>query len=286
MTDWLITVLTDMLLIQAVIAVSCGFLRRKPIFIVNGLFCAAAAFGLATGRLEDLSQLVVHALTGASRSGPRLTTGHGGSSADWGALVRYLGYVVAAGLVGLAMAAASRRHSRRRAERRRTLEARAAEAARWDGLHADHDAVRDAYGAYRMDVLTFLDRPALDDAAVPQTAAFLQAMYRADDARRGEDLAAYRSAVGDLRVAWKAADAHARRVGTSAHRRENRHAIKRARKALCRAQDSAGGPHEQRLAMAKARDLLDGIVDLPQEAVMELEASHRLSLTKDAQTSS
>ncbi|MFB6881254.1 hypothetical protein ACFCY8_10510 [Streptomyces noursei] len=286
MIDWLIVILANIMLVLAVIRICTGCVRGEPSRVVGGLVCATVPLMVATVGLDSLQQWVDSALRGFSWPDTRPSSGHDEPPVEWGTLLRYLGYVVAAILAGLTAAEALRRHSLRRAGRRKELEAREAEAARWAALHADHDAVRDQYGAWRMDALAFLDRPAFDDATVPQTAAFLQAMFEADDTRRGEDLPAYRAAVGRLLVTWKAADAHARRVGISAFSSRSRVAINQARKLLRRAQDSAGGLHEQRLAMTKARKLLAGILDLPQEAVAALETSHRLSLTKGTRPSS
>lgn len=68
-------------------------------------------------------------------------------------------------------------------------------------IEAEHDEVRDAYAACLCDVLAILDRPALDDVTVPQTAAHLHAMDTAADAHRGSDLDAYPQTITALKTA-------------------------------------------------------------------------------------
>ncbi|MFG2195951.1 DUF2786 domain-containing protein [Streptomyces sp. NPDC048639] len=145
-------------------------------------------------------------------------------------------------------------------------------------IEAEHDAVREAYGSYVIDALAVLDRPALDDVTVPRTADFLRAMDAAEDARRGGDLDAYRAAVSTLKLAWRAADEHARRTGTGHLSPRESGAVTKARALLERAVDGGGGEHERRAAYAKARELLDGVLVLPRQAVARLETEHRLSL--------
>jgi hypothetical protein len=190
----------------------------------------------------------------------------------WGAL----GLAVAGGALA-AVAAPVRRRRRRKAAQR---EWAAADLSRRRAIEADHNAVREAYGQYVSDVLAFLDRPTLDNVTVPTTARFHHAMDAAEDARRGEDLTAYREAVSILKTAWRAADEHARKAGVRHLPKQERAAISKARALLERALDGAGGEHERHAAYVKARRLLDGILVIPRQAAAELESRHRLTLTK------
>ncbi|MFF5809068.1 hypothetical protein [Streptomyces sp. NPDC012746] len=188
-------------------------------------------------------------------------------------------------LLGLAATAAvavpaaklSNRHRRRTVSRRERV---AAQVARRHAIETDHDEVTQAYGEYVCDVLAFLDRPALDDVTVPQTAALLHAMDAAGDARRGDDLAAYRAAVSTLKTAWRAADEHARRTGTHHVPQPERATVAKARGLLEIALDGRGGEYERQAAYAKARALLDGVLTIPRQAVAQLETQHRHTLTK------
>ncbi|EST17943.1 hypothetical protein [Streptomyces niveus] len=172
-------------------------------------------------------------------------------------------------------------------QRRRTRKAaqRAADTAaqeRRRAIEAEHDEVLDAHAAYLCDVLAVLDRPALDDVTVPQTAALLHALDTAADARRGGDLNLYRPAVSQLKTAWRAADEHARKTGLRHLPRQERATVTRARGLLEIALDGNGGEHERRAAYAKARELLDGVLTLPRQAVAAVETRTRPALVKDA----
>ncbi|MFF4392969.1 hypothetical protein ACFY0G_40545 [Streptomyces sp. NPDC001552] len=189
-------------------------------------------------------------------------------------------WVLWAGL-GLAVTAAAAELSNRRRQRTAARRERAAaQLARRQAIETDHDEITQAYGEYVCDVLAFLDRPALDDVTVPQTAAFLHAMDAADDARRGSDLAAYRAAVSALKTAWRAGDEHARKTGTHHVPSPERAAVAKARGLLEIALDGGGGEHERQAAYVKARELLDGVLTIPRQAAAQLETRHRLTLTK------
>lgn len=157
----------------------------------------------------------------------------------------------------------------------------AAAQTRRHAIEAEHDEVRDAYAAYLCDVLAVLDRPALDDVTVPQTAALLHAMDAAADARRGSDLGAYRQAVSTLKTAWRTADEHARKTGVRDLPAQERSAIAKARRLFEKALDERGSEHERQAAHAKARALLDGVLTLPRQAVAAVEHHIRPALTKD-----
>ncbi|GGU51189.1 hypothetical protein [Streptomyces violascens] len=149
-------------------------------------------------------------------------------------------------------------------------------------IEADYDEVRDVYAAYLCDVLAVLDRPALDDVTVPQTAALLHALDAAADARRGSDLDAYRQTVSALKTAWRAADDHARKTGIQHLPAPERTAIARARRLFETALDERGSQHERQAAYAKARALLDGVLAIPKQAVAAVEHQTRPALAKDA----
>ncbi|MGW5336224.1 DUF2786 domain-containing protein [Streptomyces bauhiniae] len=171
---------------------------------------------------------------------------------------------------------------RRRAGKAARRAADAAAQERWQAIEAEHDEVLDAHAAYLCDVLAILDRPALDDVTVPQTAALLHALDAAADARRGGDLNLYRPAVSHLKTAWRAADEHAQKAGLRHLPRQERATVTRARALLEIAIDGNGSEHERRAAYAKARELLDGVLALPRQAVAVVETRTRPALAKDA----
>ncbi|QKZ20352.1 hypothetical protein [Streptomyces chartreusis] len=149
---------------------------------------------------------------------------------------------------------------------------------RWAALVREHDAVATAYGDYLSDALEWLDRPTLNDVSVPQTAALVEALATADDARRSENVDRYQRSVVALSTAWKGADDQARKTGLRRLEPSERRSVEQARKLLTAALDSSGSEHERRGAYAKARALLDGVLVVPPKAIEVLETQHRLAL--------
>lgn len=236
--------------------------RRGTSLIIRGVFFAIAFSGLGGA--------VRWVLNPPDReSSPAPEPAESGGDNDlvdlllWGGLA--LGGLAAAALVGWGAWRARRRHITKRRRRQ--------------ALERSHDEVAAAYGDYLGDVLEWLDRPTLSDVSVPETAALVQALAAADDARLGDDIDDYQQAVAALQTAWQAADNHARRTGLRQLPRTERRAAEQARKLLTTALDmGSGSEHERRSAYAKARDLLDGILVVPPQAVATLENNHRLVL--------
>ncbi|WP_237498197.1 MULTISPECIES: DUF2786 domain-containing protein [unclassified Streptomyces] len=234
--------------------------RRGTGLIIRGVF-SAIAFSGVVGAAQWILDPPARAPSPAAE--PAESGGNG--FADlllWGGLA--LAGLAAAVLAGWAGWRARRRHTVKRR--------------RQQALERSHDAVAAAYGAYLADVLEWLERPALSDVSVPETAVLVQALAAADDARLGNDVEAYQRAVAVLRTAWQAADDHARRTGLRQLPRVERRAAEQARKLLAMALNSSCGEHERRSAYAKARDLLDGILVVPPQAVATMEDKHRLAL--------
>jgi hypothetical protein len=182
-----------------------------------------------------------------------------------------LGGVAAAG--GGAAAVAYRRRRRSAAEWVATLSAR-------------FDAVREEYGGYQMDLLAVLDKPALADSSVPQTAAFITAYGAAQDTehvarktRSDQSIAAYETAVRDVESAWRIAREHAVRVGTAAIPAAERSKISRAADALHLALARGTSPAERRAAYRLAIRLIERVVTVPHMAIAAIEADQRPAIT-------
>ncbi|MFI9206320.1 hypothetical protein [Streptomyces sp. NPDC053048] len=86
-----------------------------------------------------------------------------------------------------------------------------------------------------------------------------------------------------IRIAWKAADEHARRAGVEHLPAAEQKAILQARKLLESALHDGGTEHERRLAYQHAMRLIDGAVSVPRKATGALEYISRPSLSKIAE---
>lgn len=201
----------------------------------------------------------------------------------WGTLALVLGVTAAALallLTVLALAAAVRRHrerSRQQARRADELARRRAD------LEARHDAVRDAYGDFEMNLLDNLHRLALADVNVTETARLIDALDAARDARIGttpDALDTYRKAVTVLELTWKSADHHARTTGASYLPPAERRNIEQAQAALAVALDERGYAPQRQLALRRALTLIESVIPVPQEEIAALESSTRPALAK------
>ena len=145
---------------------------------------------------------------------------------------------------------------------------------------AEHDDVNGRWFAYETDIVTLLDYPMMINMRDPLTVAFHRAKLEADSLRPAtvDELvgnaaaqAAYRSAVHDFTVAFAAAESEAkrRRRGDFGDTEQNR--LNRAQSMLRMAMDEASTPAERQASYRKARQELDGLVNLPVSAYAQLE---------------
>ncbi len=280
MVDWVTRIATMVVGFGTVFGVMAGAVRREYGQAVARLLAGVLAL-VVLSNFGSLSDWFEGALGGGPPPKPAADSPKSGDdlfgSVWFPVAVAAGGIAVSFGGFGLWLVI-QRRRARKAA--RRAADTAAQERRR--AIEAEHDEVLDAHAAYLCDVLAVLDRPALDDVTVPQTAALLHALDTAADARRGDDLNLYRPAVSQLKTAWRAADEHARKTGLRHLPRQERATVTRARGLLEIALDGNGGEHERRAAYAKARELLDGVLTLPRQAVAAVETRTRPALAKDA----
>ncbi|MFD9593117.1 DUF2786 domain-containing protein [Kitasatospora sp. NPDC059973] len=283
MIPWLLTVIGNLVAILGAGSALRGFMRREYNRVVAGGIIALLGLAVTAGWTGTAFQWVwdnVAGGTGApTTEAPKPETGSG-SGFPVEALWWLLGSIGAVAAVSGVVAFVTGR--RRNAAERRDSEVRSR--ARWEAIVAEHDEVREAYGAFVLDVLAVLDRPALADVNMPQTVAFLHAMDYAGDVARGADPILYREAVSNLKTAWAAADGHARKTGLRHLPERERTTVSRARALLVKALSDSGSEHERQAAYAKARELLADVVTLPQQTAAALTSRRWLSLTKGEPT--
>ncbi|MFI6529512.1 MULTISPECIES: hypothetical protein [Streptomyces] len=209
---------------------------------------------------------------------------HTDSSPPWGTIAAVVG-AIAAVVVLLLLAGALAAYLHRRRERAQAHLRRTGELAqRRAELEARHDAVREAYGDFEMNLLDNLHRLALADVNVPQTARLIDALDAARDARIStapEALDAYRKAITALDVAWKSADHHARTTGARYLPPAERRNIELAQAALAVALDERGYAPQRQIALRRALTLIESVIPVPKEAIAALEMNTRPALAKN-----
>ena len=273
---WLLAVAGSLLALTGIVRAIPAYFKGDYGQVMTGMGLGFLGTLVSTGMGGNLLEWVFHTVSGTITTAPTKPAAQkphtGGTSSATGAL----GWVILGIIILAAAAVAVSGASRRRSEGQ---QAKAARAERWKAVEAEHDEIKGSYEDYLTDVLQFLDRPTLGDVTVDQTVEFLHALDAADDARRGGDIGSYRAKVSELRIAYRRADEHARRVGLNHLPKNERDAVAQARKLLQRAVNSGASGPERQAAYAKARDLLSGVLTVPQQAVAELESVHRLSIT-------
>jgi hypothetical protein len=238
-------------------------------------FVAGCALMARPMLLVDLSQKLAHAMLGTLVETPQRakSTPHPDPTAaedglPWARIALWAGIAVLAVLVVLTL---GRLFHEIRAHRRQS----AGVARRRAHLEGRHEAVLDAYAEIQINLLDHLDRIALTDVTVRQTANLIHALDTARDARIPtglQGLDAYREAVTNLELAWEIADRHARATGADYLSEPQRRKVRHARAALALASDPHGHGPQRHLALQRAVHLLEHIVPVPREAVASLEA--------------
>ncbi|MFB7844324.1 hypothetical protein [Microbacterium sp. NPDC056052] len=153
-------------------------------------------------------------------------------------------------------------------------------------LFAEHDGITARWLDYELDVAKMIAFPAMSDGRQPLTAAFLRAKKIADalrpsasDAKVAEQqVSEYLDAVGNYAVAFEIAEKDARRLRDSTFTDDERKRLERAQHLLKVAVDQSATPAERQTAYRRVREELDGLIDLSDAAVENLEKKVALQL--------
>lgn len=183
-------------------------------------------------------------------------------------------------------------------KRRKQLRAEAARQERldaiWTKITDRHDELKGLYLKAETDWDMLFSMPALQDVSIPETAAMIQTMNAADNARcpRPRDLTedqdihklSYPRAVQDFSNAWQAAMDKARSVGQKMLPREERKLLREIRQLLTLAENAGASDSERQLAYQRARSAMDKLSDtrlnrrISALAINQIEATSRLAI--------
>jgi|GEM_PF-228821 len=153
-------------------------------------------------------------------------------------------------------------------------------------LFAEHDEITARWLDYELDVAKMIAFPAMSDGRQPLTAAFLRAKKIADALRPSsadatvteQQVSEYLDAVGDYAVAFEIAEKDARRLRDSTFTEAERKRLERAQHMLKVAVDQSATAAERQTAYRRVREELDGLIDLSDAAVENLEKKVALQL--------
>lgn len=157
----------------------------------------------------------------------------------------------------------------------------------WKTLIAKHREIRANWASYELDASKLLDFPLMTDMREPATVALHKALKHAlslepKDIQSVKFVDAGTSpfslAVNDLDVAFHTAEAEARRVVWSRFSSDERKRLATAKNLLSIAMDSAASSFERQTAYKRVFKELEGLIHIPEQAILALEKKHMLSL--------
>lgn len=157
----------------------------------------------------------------------------------------------------------------------------------WKALIAKHREIRANWASYEMDASKLLDFPLMTDMREPATVGLHKALKHAlslepKDISSVKFIDAATSpfslAVNDLDVAFHTAETEARRVVWSRFTGEERKRLATAKNLLHIAMDSAASSAERQMAYKRVFKEIEGLIRIPEQALLALEKTHMLSL--------
>lgn len=157
----------------------------------------------------------------------------------------------------------------------------------WKDVIKRHNEVRAQWTAYEMDMSKLIDMPVMTDMREPVIIALHKALKTASSlAPKSLDNLAYTSikdsaflaAVNDLEVAFNSAEQTAKKIAWSKFSKEERRSLSTAKQLLSLAMDSGASPAERQAAYKRVFKELQGLIEFPEKARIEIESRHQLSL--------
>ena len=157
----------------------------------------------------------------------------------------------------------------------------------WKTLVNRHEKIRAQWVAYEMDMDKLIDMPVMADMREPVIIALHKALKTTSSlAPKSLDKFAYTpvkdsaflAAVNDLEVSLNSAEQTAKKIAWSKFTKEERRSLTTAKKMLSLATDAGASPAERQAAYKRVFKELQGLIEFPAKARLEIESRHQLSL--------
>lgn len=157
----------------------------------------------------------------------------------------------------------------------------------WKDLIKRHNEVRAQWAAYEMDMSKLIDMPVMTDMREPVIIALHKALKTASSvAPKSLDKLSYTpirdsaflAAVNDLEVAFHSAEQTAKKIAWSKFTTDERRSLSTAKQLLSLAMDSGASPAERQAAYRRVFKELQGLIEFPEKARLQIESRHQLSL--------
>lgn len=155
---------------------------------------------------------------------------------------------------------------------------------KWRGSAKRLETLKSEWSSYELDVLKVLEFPAVTNMNVPATFEFHKAMRKAShflteaDSITADDVTEFREAVLDVEHRFEVMIAEAKRLKWNDYTEKERVSLQMAQSLLAIAINSASSPHERQIAYKRLMKEVEGIIVLPEKAVLELESKISLAI--------
>jgi hypothetical protein len=164
---------------------------------------------------------------------------------------------------------------------------RNANIAGWNKVMGHHNEIRKAWNAYEMDMAKVIDFPFMNDMREPAIAALHKALRKSGQLEPSSVKVVshvpfadspFAKSVQDLQVAFDTAESEAKRVAWNKFTADERKRLSTAKGLLALAMDQGASASERQVAYKRVIKELEGLVHIPEKAILEIEASAQKEL--------
>jgi hypothetical protein len=157
----------------------------------------------------------------------------------------------------------------------------------WEKLITRHRELRMQWASYELDMAKLIDFPMMTDMREPVTAALHKALKKASalEPSSAKSMSTHPvtnsefwDAVNDLDAAFHTAEQTAKKVAWSKFTLSERKSLSTAKNLLALALDSGASPSERQAAYKRVFKELQGLIEFPEKARLEIESRHQLAI--------
>lgn len=158
----------------------------------------------------------------------------------------------------------------------------------WEKLMSRHNAVRKAWASYETDMVKIIDFPLMNDMKEPVVAQLHGALRKAQQLEPSSikvvahvpyATSPFAAAVQELEIAFESSEREAKKIAWSKFTHEERKNLAKAKDLLSLAMDTGASASERQIAYKRVIKELEGLVSIPSQAMLAIEASTKLELT-------
>lgn len=152
-------------------------------------------------------------------------------------------------------------------------------------LLAKYSSIREEWASYELDLIKVLDYPSITNLSIPSTGNFHKALsftgYLAESINKDSSMheaERFEEAVLDLNHKFNVMINEAKRLRWNSYTPQEQTSLRTAQKLLAMATNVSSTVHERQIAYKRLIKEIEGIIALPEKAMLELEARISLAL--------